>query len=159
MAKNRTDGGWRYGELPDTAPLAMAYVPLQKSVSPAYESMEALSRGTLFPGLDLPFMGMVNKTQDVTPLTEMMALCFVAHELALYLDTHAQDDEAAQLFNQYVEMYQQAIEQSFLALKKEARERYVKQCGPVTHEDMLGMERYAWLDDPWPWDYERQMEG
>ena len=26
-------------------------------------------------------------------------------------------------------------------------------------EDMLGMERYAWLDDPWPWDYERQREG
>ena len=75
MAKNRTDGGWRYGELPDTAPLAMAYVPLQRSVSPAYESMEALSRGTLFPGLDLPFMGMVNQTQEVTPLTEMMALC------------------------------------------------------------------------------------
>ena len=74
MAKKRTDGSWRYGELPDTAPLAMAYVPLQKSVSPAYESMEALSRGTLFPGLDLPFMGMVNQTQEVTPLTEMMAL-------------------------------------------------------------------------------------
>ena len=49
--------------------------------------------------------------------------------------------------------------QSFLALKKEARERYVKQCGPFTHEDMLGMERYAWLDDPWPWDYDRQREG
>ena len=114
MAKKRTDGSWRYGELPDTAPLAMAYVPLQKSVSPAYESMEALSRGTLFPGLDLPFMGMVNQTQEVTPLTEMMALCFVAHELALYLDTH---------------------------------------------QDMLGMERYAWLDDPWPWDYDRQREG
>ena len=37
MTKKRTDGSWRYGELPDTAPLAMAYVPLQKSVSPAYE--------------------------------------------------------------------------------------------------------------------------
>ena len=131
MAKKRTDGSWRYGELPDTAPLAMAYVPLQKSVSPAYESMEALSRGTLFPGLDLPFMGMVNQTQEVT----------------LYLDTHQDDAEAFAMY------------QSFLALKKEARERYVKQCGPVTHEDMLGMERYAWLDDPWPWDYDRQREG
>ena len=131
MAKNRTDGGWRYGELPDTAPLAMAYVPLQKSVSPAYESMEALSRGTLFPGLDLPFMGMVNNTELAdTPL-----------------GTHQDDAEAFAMY------------QSFLALKKEARERYVKQCGPVTHEDMLGMERYAWLDDPWPWDYERQREG
>ena len=64
-----------------------------------------------------------------------------------YLDTHQDDAEAFAMY------------QSFLALKKEARERYVKQCGPVTHEDMLGMERYAWLDDPWPWDYDRQREG
>ena len=28
-----------------------------------------------------------------------------------------------------------------------------------TSPDMLGMERYAWLDDPWPWDYDRQREG
>lgn len=147
MAKNRTDGGWRYGELPDTAPLAMAYVPFQSSASPAYDTMEALARGTLFPGVDLPFMGMVNKTQEITPQTEMMALCFVTHELALYLDTHPDDSEA---FNMY---------QSFLTLKREAVERYVKLCGPVTHGDMLGMERYSWLDEPWPWDYERQREG
>ena len=36
---------------------------------------------------------------------------FALQELALYLDTHAEDTEAAQLFNQYVELYQQAIEQ------------------------------------------------
>ena len=27
----------------------MAYVPMQKSVSPSYDTCEALSRGTLFP--------------------------------------------------------------------------------------------------------------
>lgn len=146
MAKNRTDGGWRYGELPDTAPLAMAYVPLQKSVSPAYESMEAPLPRDSFPGLTCRLWAW-SPDAEVTPLTEMMALCFVAHELALYLDTHQDDAEAFAMY------------QSFLALKKEARERYVKQCGPVTHADMLGMERYAWLDDPWPWDYDRQREG
>ena len=120
---------------------------MQQNDPAHYALPQGLVRGTLFPGLDLPFMGMVNQTQEVTPLTEMMALCFVAHELALYLDTHQDDAEAFAMY------------QSFLALKKEARERYVKQCGPVTHEDMLGMERYAWLDDPWPWDYDRQREG
>ena len=147
MARNNSSGSWRYGELPDAAPLAMAYVPLQRSAAPSYESMEALSRGTLFPGLDLPFMGMVNKTQAITPLTELMAVCFAAHELALYLDTHRDDSE---VFTMY---------QSFLALKNEAHERYVRQCGPLTHEDMLGMERYSWLDDPWPWDYESRGEA
>ena len=84
--------GCKEGMLPSCAPLAMAYVPMQQSVKPVYSNAEALSRGTLFPGLDLPFMNMVN-TGDMTgtPLGEVMALDFVAHELALYLDTHSED--------------------------------------------------------------------
>lgn len=76
--------GCKEGMLPSCAPLAMAYVPMQQSVKPVYSNAEALSRGTLFPGLDLPFMNMVN-TGDMTgtPLGEVMALDFVAHELAL----------------------------------------------------------------------------
>ena len=147
MNAKKPAGNYGEGRLPAMAPLANPYVPFQIEGPVRYEPRKAMVRGTLYPGLDLPFMGMVNQTQEVTPLTEMMALCFVAHELALYLDTHQDDAEAFAMY------------QSFLALKKEARERYVKQCGPVTHEDMLGMERYAWLDDPWPWDYDRQREG
>ena len=147
MNAKKPAGNYGEGRLPAMAPLANPYVPFQIEGPVRYEPRKAMVRGTLYPGLDLPFMGMVNQTQEVTPLTEMMALCFVAHELALYLDTHQDDAEAFAMY------------QSFLALKKEARERYVKQCGPVTHADMLGMERYAWLDDPWPWDYDRQREG
>lgn len=145
MDNNKSD--YRYGTLPGaTAPLAMAYTPLQKSVDPAYESNEALSRGTLFPGLDLPFMNIVNKNVAVTPLTELMAIDFVAHELELYLDTHKDDKQA-------FEMYQ-----TFLALANEAHARYVKKFGPVLQTDMLGAESYTWLDNPWPWDYQPQME-
>ena len=100
---------YRLGTLPGTmAPLAMAYTPMQKSVDPAYESNEALSRGTLFPGLD--------------------------------------DKQA-------FEMYQ-----TFLALAKEAHDRYIRKFGPVLKRDMLGLECYAWLDNPWPWDYQPKME-
>ena len=146
MERNKNDG-YRYGTLPGpTGLLATAYVPMQKSVTPSYEANEALSRGTLFPGLDLPFMNIVNKDLQVTPLTEMMAIDFVADELELYLDTHCDDAEAFAMY------------QTFLALKVEARERYVKQCGPVSQLDMLGMNSYVWLDNPWPWDYQPQME-
>lgn len=142
---NKSD--YRLGTLPGaTAPLAMAYTPMQKSVDPAYESSEALSRGTLFPGLDLPFMNIVNKNVAVTPLTELMAIDFVAHELELYLDTHKDDRQA---FDMY---------QTFLALASEAHDRYVKKFGPVLQTDMLGMESYKWLDSPWPWDYQPKME-
>lgn len=131
---------YRFGSLPDNAPLATAYVPMQRSAEPAYESLEGLSRGTLFPGLDLPFMNIVNSDLKPSPRNELMAICFAAQELGLYLDTHKEDKEA---FDMY---------QTVLALKAEAYERYVKLCGPVKREDMLGMSGYVWLDDPWPWD-------
>ena len=137
----RNDGAYRCGTLPANAPLAMAYVPMQSSVQPAYDSAEALVRGTLFPGLDLPFMGIVNRTLPHTPLTELMAIGFVLDELTLYLDTHAEDTEAFELY------------QTFLALKKEAHARYIAKFGPVSTGDLLGMQSYGWLSDPWPWDY------
>jgi len=63
------------GRLPATAPLANPYVPFQLEDSEKYEPRKALVRGTLFPGLDLPFMGMVNKQeQPVTPLTELQTM-------------------------------------------------------------------------------------
>lgn len=43
--------------LTDNFPLAMAYVRIQK-LDKMYEPEMALLRGTLFPELDKPFMGM-----------------------------------------------------------------------------------------------------
>ena len=46
----------RNGSLPGkTAPMAFPYVPVQGTNAPRYENNRALERGTLFPGLDLPF--------------------------------------------------------------------------------------------------------
>jgi hypothetical protein len=45
--------------MPSTCPamvVAMAYVPLQQWEMP-YDEMTALSRGTIFPSLDKPFVG------------------------------------------------------------------------------------------------------
>ena len=39
---------------PDNTPLAMAYVPFQQ-INQVYEPDKAMSAGTLFPELDLPF--------------------------------------------------------------------------------------------------------
>ena len=138
---------YRLGTLPGTmAPLAMAYTPMQESVDPAYESNEALSRGTLFPGLDLPFMNIVNKNLETTPMTELMAIDFVAHELGLYLDTHKQDREAFETLK------------TTIALYEEGRERYVRLYGPLTITDMAVADTYTWICDPWPWDYRDETE-
>ena len=137
---------YRVGALPNPAPLAAAYVPMQESAEPSYTAVEALSRGTLFPGLDLPFMNVVNPDLEQTPMNELMAIDFTVDELELYLDTHGEDREA-------FEMYQ-----TMLALQKEARDRFVRQCGPIQQTDQLGMERYMWLCAPWPWEYSRKGE-
>ncbi len=130
------------GELPSCAPLAMAYVPMQQSASPMYESGEALCRGTLFPALDLPFMNIVNcEDAEKTPLVELMALDFVCNELLLYLDTHKDDTEAFEAYK------------GFLKLSFEARQKYCETYGPLGHIDMMEMGTFTWLNNPWPWEY------
>lgn len=42
--------------MPAAAPLAASYVPMQE-LETVYSPEEALTRGTLFPSLDLPFRG------------------------------------------------------------------------------------------------------
>ena len=54
--------GYAQGTLNECAPLAMAYVPMQAAAAPAYDTEEAIQRGTLFPGLDLPFHNIVKDT-------------------------------------------------------------------------------------------------
>ena len=136
-----------FGALPSRAPLASAYVPMQEGVEPNYPPQTAIARGTLFPGLALPFRGMVNRPLPATPLGELMAIDFVADELSLYLDTHREDKEAFDLY------------QSVLALSQEAHARYAENCAPIVKNDMLGMKSYAWLNEPWPWDLKRAGEG
>ncbi len=70
-----------------------------------------------------------------------LALDFVNHELVLYLDTHEDDEEAFECL------------QKHLALAKEGRKRYVELYGPIQVSDLLGMKKYTWLENPWPWDY------
>ena len=73
---------YKQGSLPGCAPLALAQIPAQQSSEPAYKSGEALSRGTLFPGLDLPFKNIVNQMPaETTELRELMALDFVTEDV------------------------------------------------------------------------------
>ena len=127
--------------MPQMAPLANPYVPFQLDNPPKYEPRKGFVRGTLFPGLDLPFMGMVNKDeQPITPLTELQTLGFAIHEIALYLDTHRNDTEALELYRSLQKLYHQG------------KEKYEKIYGPLNHMSMTEGE-YRWLDDPWPWEY------
>lgn len=136
------------GRLPASAPLANPFVPFQLENPPKYEARKGMVRGTLFPGLDLPFMGMVNQNElPVTPLSELQVLGFAIQELALYLDTHRDDREALELYRGYQQMYQRC------------REEYRKSHGPLNHMHPSESETYDWLDDPWPWEYCQNKEA
>ena len=136
------------GRLPGCAPLANAYVPFQEENGDTYQAPTGLIRGTIYPGLDLPFMGMENrKEKSRTPLHQLQALNFAISELGLYLDTHADDEEATDLFNRYVEQYADALQQ------------YEKTNGPTTQMAAALSGEYQWLQNPWPWEYHEDREG
>lgn len=140
--KNRAEEG----RLPPSAPLANPYVPFQLENSPRYEAKKGLVRGTLFPGLDLPFMGMVNgDLKPETQLAELQSLGFAMHELALYLDTHREDKEALEVYRTFQKMYAMG------------RTKYEQTHGPLNHMTVMDGP-YSWLDDPWPWEYAKNQE-
>ena len=73
-------------------------------------------------------------------LREITILDFTAVDLGLYLNTHPEDSEA-------LEMYNDCIRSS-----KAARGEYEQQFGPLTgarSEAQSGA--WTWKDNPWPW--------
>lgn len=136
------------GVLQPCAPLANPYVPFQQEGSAKYDARRGLVRGTLFPGLDLPFMGMVNKHEKSdTPMHQMQALHFAINELVLYLDTHPKDAEALELMRQYVDLYRRG--------QAELAQLY----GPQTAMGAGENGTFDWPDSPWPWELSANEEG
>ena len=139
-AMQSNDCGYRCGALPECAPLAIGMVAPQTDDRPRYSNEKALARGTLFPGLDLPLGNILNEAVDDVPLAELMAIQFAAHDLSLYLDTHAEDKEAFATYKEMLELY------------KEGEKRYIKMYGPIMKTDLASADSYSWLNGPWPWE-------
>lgn len=130
------------GKLQPCAPLANPYVPYQGSNPQAYTPEKGVVRGTMYPGLDLPFMGMVNGSELTNTLMhQIQTLSFATTELGLYLDTHAEDSEALELFNRYRELYGELMAE------------YEAKFGPLTLQQSGENGTFRWIDDPWPWEY------
>lgn len=134
----------QHGTLPSCAGMAVPYVPFQQDNPQKYTQTEALSNGTLFPGLNLPFHLKVDGSSlPSTPLAELQALEFVVLELGIYLDTHPDDAEAFTMFKQYA------------AMEKAAKAAYEAKYGPLTKSSAASGETYRWLQDPWPWNFQQ----
>ena len=130
------------GEFPEHALLANPYVPFQKMNPEQYPRQKALIRGTLFPGLDLPYLGMVNTMEKGdSGLAELQALDFAINELGLYLDTHPDDAEVIELFRSYADLYRKGVAE------------YEKCHGPLKRMDAVRDGKFCWRKSPWPWEF------
>lgn len=132
-----------FGRLPQRAPLAVPFVPFQENNPPQYNPNLGLARGTIFPGLDLPFKNNLSDTHpyEGTSLGEIMSLGLALTDLHLYLDTHPDDQESFAIFQYYSKILE------------EKQKAYTKNHGPLTLGDVSSDNYYSWLNDPWPWEY------
>ena len=70
-------------------------------------------------------------------LKKIKCLQFAIIELALYLDTHPDDEKALCLHNRYSKEF------------KEVKDKYQKVYGPLTIN--YPCNKWRWLEEPWPW--------
>jgi len=71
-------------------------------------------------------------------LKEIKSLRFAIIELALYLDTHTEDERALCLHRKYAREL------------KELEDKYQKVYGPLTIN--FPCNKWRWIEEPWPWE-------
>lgn len=70
-------------------------------------------------------------------LLRLSSVQFAMQEFRIYLDTHKDDIEALEMYNNYAKKY------------KTLKDEYEKEYGPLT---LNGKNSDEWLKNPWPWD-------
>lgn len=73
-------------------------------------------------------------------MTKIKQYDFTLKELNLYLDTHPNCRRALAMFQKYRK------------LREEAVREYNEKFGPITPEQNLSTQRWAWIDEPFPWE-------
>ncbi len=71
-------------------------------------------------------------------LKNIMCYKFAINDLALYLDTHPEDQKALCLHREYCKVL------------KDLTDKYQKVFGPLTIE--FPCNKWRWLEQPWPWE-------
>jgi len=79
---------------------------------------------------------MMNNNNREEMLHQIMAYDFAINELALYLDTHNDDEKALCLHNRYCKIV------------KDLKDKYQKVYGPLTIE--YPCNKWRWIEEPWP---------
>lgn len=140
--------------------LARAYIPDQVYSDP-WGPMEGLKKGTIFEELYRPYVKGTQKSKPGSKqkagyqapsqstfgaaqrkgLLEIQAIEFTLVELNLYLDTHPNDRQALNDYNN-------AVRQLY-TLKRNYEARY----GPLANFGSAPSKYpWQWIEEPWPWE-------
>ena len=144
--------------------LAISNIPMQEW-GRLYSEEEAMNIGTIFQDLDKPFFaseavqnspspiatgmessqGTAEEQEREQLMTKITQLGFFLDDLTLYLDTHANDTQAIQLYHEKVKEY------------AEIRKQFAQKFYPLTRlciPDCIsgGENSYCWQDGPIPWE-------
>ena len=71
-------------------------------------------------------------------MKKIQSLAFAINDLALYLDTHVNDEKAIKLHNEYAKEY------------KKAYDKYEQTYGPLSI--YCPCSSWRWIANPWPWE-------
>jgi spore coat protein JB len=65
---------------------------------------------------------------------------FAVVEAGMFLDSHPENQQALNYHNKYSQ------------LLRDAKAEYCKRFGPLEQSTGEKLDRWNWVDDPWPWD-------
>lgn len=65
---------------------------------------------------------------------------FAIDDVILYLDTHPEDCQALEYYENYKKLYQEAVRE------------YTQLYGPLSRNDVDTCDYWTWVSEPWPWE-------
>ena len=100
-----------------------------------------MEKDTYIPYKNMTYIKPVINNEKEDMLYKISEVCFAAHDINLYLDTHPNDVNAINLYNEYNNMSNELIAS------------YERKYGPINLSDNIGLEKtpWAWINKPWPW--------
>lgn len=109
-----------------------------------YSPEDALKNGTIFKELNRPFFAdhVETSRNEGTLLSKIDQVSFILDDLTLYLDTHADDQNALALYKDYS------------AKRNELKKEFARTNYPLTRDCVIeGMNTaFSWQDGPIPWE-------